>query len=158
MQENRDSTKNEPPASTPPLKNSETMFAVEKSMGDGLMREAVQERNPIPEEFITKNLPAQSKATTSARREKTKTDANVVKAMKKIQELLPYFLTIPQIVSRLQQQNIPPNVTLQAYSQLEKHNADFFKAYHLKLKIRDQVACYNYLVLKQREASNRGKK
>ena len=73
-------------------------------------------------------------------------------AMLKVQLCLPHFLTIPQIITALQTQfELPPSLTLRAYTQLKSNNESFFQAYETKLMLKDQVAMYNYLVGKHRE-------
>jgi uncharacterized protein (TIGR01589 family) len=47
------------------------------------------------------------------------------------------------------QANIEPSFTNLVWLKLEEQNPDFFKAYHIRLRIKEQITAFNYLVSQQ---------
>ena len=42
--------------------------------------------------------------------------------------------------------SVAPGFTALVWGQLEAQNADFFRAYYLRLKLKDQVVLFNHLL------------
>jgi uncharacterized protein (TIGR01589 family) len=45
--------------------------------------------------------------------------------------------------------SVAPGFTALVWGQLEAQNADFFRAYYLRLKLKDQVVLFNHLLEQQ---------
>ncbi|KAL6750056.1 hypothetical protein V8C86DRAFT_1835285 [Haematococcus lacustris] len=55
-----------------------------------------------------------------------------------------------EVVQTLQQQaKVEPNFTKLVWQKLEEQNPDFFEAYHLRLRVKEQVVMFNFLVDQQ---------
>ena len=66
-----------------------------------------------------------------------------------IERLLPSYMTQAEIVATLQEHHVDPQVTLMVWCRLEDQNPDFFYAYAVMLRVKDQIAAFNYLVEQQ---------
>ncbi|CAN0356640.1 unnamed protein product, partial [Scytosiphon promiscuus] len=45
--------------------------------------------------------------------------------------------------------NVDPSFTCLVWQKLEQQNPEFFFSYHARLKMRDQIVAFNYLVDQQ---------
>jgi hypothetical protein len=50
---------------------------------------------------------------------------------------------------KLQRFFLITRATSLVWNKLEEQNKDFFKAYHMRLKVKDQIQAFNYLVQEQ---------
>lgn len=67
-----------------------------------------------------------------------------------IQQCLPYYMTPKQVVDVLyQQEKIEPSFTEIVWQKLEEQNQEFFKGYHLRLMVKEQIMEFNKLLDKQ---------
>lgn len=48
-----------------------------------------------------------------------------------------------------QQANIEPEFTQIVWQKLEEQNPEFFRMYHVRLKLKDQIVMFNYLLEQQ---------
>ncbi|KAI7749198.1 hypothetical protein M8C21_028253, partial [Ambrosia artemisiifolia] len=67
-----------------------------------------------------------------------------------IEQCLPYYMTLKQVIDILyQQEKIEPSFTELVWQRLEEQNHDFFKGYHLRLMVKDQIMEFNKLLDRQ---------
>lgn len=60
------------------------------------------------------------------------------------------YLTQAEIIAFLHhKKQIPPSITCLVWSKLEEQNSDFFYSYNVRLRLKDQVSAFNYLVSQQ---------
>mmetsp|Transcript_25934 Transcript_25934/g.34022 ORF Transcript_25934/g.34022 Transcript_25934/m.34022 type:complete len:153 (+) Transcript_25934:213-671(+) len=72
-------------------------------------------------------------------------DIKMVQAL--IERCLQQYLTQTEIITALQiQANIDPSFTCLVWQKLEEQNPDFFYAYNIRLRVKDQIVAFNYLV------------
>ncbi|CAM9691431.1 unnamed protein product, partial [Heterosigma akashiwo] len=75
-------------------------------------------------------------------------DIKMVQAL--IERCLQQYLTQTEIITALQlQANIDPSFTCLVWQKLEEQNPDFFYAYNIRLRVKDQIVAFNYLVDQQ---------
>jgi len=69
-----------------------------------------------------------------------------------VEKCLQVHMTQSEIVAALQvQANVSPELTMLVWRKLEEQNADFFYAYDIRLRLKDQITAFNYLVEQQCE-------
>lgn len=67
-----------------------------------------------------------------------------------IEKCMSKYMTQAEIISSLSRRaSIPPSVTCLVWSKLEEQNEEFFFSYNIRLRLKDQAAAFNYLVLQQ---------
>lgn len=67
-----------------------------------------------------------------------------------IERCLQKYMTQTEIITALHTQaNIEPGFTCLVWQKLEEQNPDFFYAYNIRLRIKDQIVAFNYLVDQQ---------
>ena len=67
-----------------------------------------------------------------------------------IERCLQQYMTQTEIIAALQvQANIEPSLTCLVWTKLEEQNPDFFFSYDVKLRLKDQIVAFNYLVEQQ---------
>ena len=67
-----------------------------------------------------------------------------------IERCLQQYMTQTEIITALQMQaNIEPGFTCLVWQKLEEQNPDFFYVYNIRLRIKDQIVAFNYLVDQQ---------
>ncbi|CAN0522041.1 unnamed protein product, partial [Ectocarpus sp. 8 AP-2014] len=67
-----------------------------------------------------------------------------------IERCLQKFMTQTEIIAALQvEANVDPSFTCLVWQKLEQQNPEFFFSYHARLKMRDQIVAFNYLVDQQ---------
>ncbi|XP_071698757.1 uncharacterized protein [Rutidosis leptorrhynchoides] len=67
-----------------------------------------------------------------------------------IEQCLPYYMTRKQVIDILyQQEKIEPSITELVWQKLEEQNQEFFKGYHLRLMVKDQIMEFNKLLDRQ---------
>ena len=67
-----------------------------------------------------------------------------------IERCLQQYMTQTEIIAALQvQANIEPSLTVLVWQKLEEQNPDFFFSYDVKLRLKDQIVAFNYLVEQQ---------
>ncbi|KAD5508798.1 hypothetical protein E3N88_16501 [Mikania micrantha] len=67
-----------------------------------------------------------------------------------IEQCLPYYMTQKQVIDILyQQEKIEPSFTELVWQKLEEQNQEFFKGYHLRLMVKDQIMEFNKLLDRQ---------
>ncbi|KAF5827115.1 hypothetical protein DUNSADRAFT_1311 [Dunaliella salina] len=75
---------------------------------------------------------------------------DVVLVQSMIERCLQHYMTRAEVVQTLHTQaKVEPGFTSLVWQKLEDQNPDFFKAYYLRLKLKDQVIMFNYLVEQQ---------
>ena len=63
-----------------------------------------------------------------------------------VERCLQQFMTQAEIITALQRQaHIEPGFTCLVWAKLEEQNPDFFYAYSVSLRVKDQVTAFNYL-------------
>ena len=63
-----------------------------------------------------------------------------------IERCLQQYMTQAEIITALQSQaHIDPGFTCLVWAKLEEQNPDFFYAYGVNLRVKDQVTAFNYL-------------
>jgi uncharacterized protein (TIGR01589 family) len=71
-------------------------------------------------------------------------------AMPHVHRCLQQYMTQTEIITALQiHANVDPAFTCLVWQKLEEQNPDFFFAYYVSIKIRDQIVAFNYLVTQQ---------
>ena len=64
-----------------------------------------------------------------------------------IERCLQQYMSQTEIITALQTQaNIEPGFTCLVWQKLEEQNRDFFKAYSIRLRLKDHIVAFNYLV------------
>lgn len=67
-----------------------------------------------------------------------------------IEQCLPYYMTQKQVIDILyQQEKVEPSFTELVWQKLEEQNQDFFKGYHLRLMVKEQIMEFNKLLDRQ---------
>ncbi|CAH1452799.1 uncharacterized protein LOC111903326 [Lactuca sativa] len=67
-----------------------------------------------------------------------------------IEQCLPYYMTQKQVVDILyQQEKVEPSFTELVWQKLEEQNQEFFKGYHLRLMVKEQIMEFNKLLDRQ---------
>ena len=67
-----------------------------------------------------------------------------------IERCLSQYMTQAEVIATLQvQADVDPALTCLVWSKLEEANPDFFLSYDVRLKLKDQVVAFNYLVEQQ---------
>ena len=67
-----------------------------------------------------------------------------------IQRCLNTYMTQAEIIATLQvQADVEPALTCLVWSKLEEQNPDFFLAYDVRVRLKDQIVAFNYLVEQQ---------
>ncbi|GMH75398.1 hypothetical protein TrLO_g813 [Triparma laevis f. longispina] len=67
-----------------------------------------------------------------------------------IEKCMQNYLTQAEIIAFLHhKKKIPPSITCLVWSKLEEQNSDFFYSYNVRLRLKDQVSAFNYLVSQQ---------
>eukprot|EP01087_Luapelamoeba_hula_P000331 TRINITY_DN10228_c0_g1_i1.p1 TRINITY_DN10228_c0_g1~~TRINITY_DN10228_c0_g1_i1.p1 ORF type:complete len:489 (-),score=83.51 TRINITY_DN10228_c0_g1_i1:134-1600(-) len=67
-----------------------------------------------------------------------------------IERCLMLYMNQAEVVTALKSHaSIEPNFTNLVWQKLEEQNPDFFKAYHIRLRIKEQINAFNYLVSQQ---------
>lgn len=67
-----------------------------------------------------------------------------------IEQCLPHYMTKKQVIDILyQQEKIEPSFTELVWQKLEEQNQEFFKGYHLRLMVKDQILEFNKLLDRQ---------
>ncbi|KAM0045082.1 putative angiotensin-converting enzyme 2 [Helianthus debilis subsp. tardiflorus] len=67
-----------------------------------------------------------------------------------IEQCLPYYMTQKQVIDIIyQQEKIEPSFTELVWQKLEEQNQEFFKGYHLRLMVKDQIMEFNKLLDRQ---------
>uniref|UniRef100_A0A7S2UUZ3 Uncharacterized protein n=1 Tax=Fibrocapsa japonica TaxID=94617 RepID=A0A7S2UUZ3_9STRA len=77
-------------------------------------------------------------------------DIKMVQAL--IERCLQQYMTQPEIITALQvQANVDPSFTCLVWQKLEEQNPEFFYTYSIRLRLKDQIVAFNYLVNQQLE-------
>ena len=67
-----------------------------------------------------------------------------------IERCLSQYMTQAEVIATLQvQADVDPALTCLVWSKLEEANPDFFLSYDVRLKLKDQIVAFNYLVEQQ---------
>lgn len=66
-----------------------------------------------------------------------------------IERLLTLYISKDEIIKRLETNSIEKNIILLVWNKLEQQNPDFFKAYGIRLRIKEQIELFNALVSHQ---------
>ncbi|KAJ9555388.1 hypothetical protein OSB04_010002 [Centaurea solstitialis] len=67
-----------------------------------------------------------------------------------IEQCLPYYMTQKQVIDILyQQEKVEPSFTELVWQKLEEQNQEFFKGYHLRLMVKEQIMEFNKLLDRQ---------
>ena len=67
-----------------------------------------------------------------------------------VERCLQLYMNEREVVALLQQQTkIEPSFTSLVWQKLEEQNPDFFFSYDVKLRLKDQIVAFNYLVEQQ---------
>ncbi|KAL8238133.1 hypothetical protein R6Q59_019214 [Mikania micrantha] len=67
-----------------------------------------------------------------------------------IEQCLPYYMTQKQVIDIIyEQEKIAPSFTELVWQKLEEQNQEFFKGYHLRLMVKDQIMEFNKLLDRQ---------
>ncbi|KAL8227281.1 hypothetical protein R6Q57_017113 [Mikania cordata] len=75
---------------------------------------------------------------------------DIQKVQNLIEQCLPYYMTQKQVIDILyQQEKIEPSFTELVWQKLEEQNQEFFKGYHLRLMVKDQIMEFNKLLDRQ---------
>eukprot|EP00198_Chlamydomonas_reinhardtii_P005281 XP_001694617.1 predicted protein [Chlamydomonas reinhardtii] len=100
---------------------------------------------------------APSGGTAGSGRKVSTSDIQLVQNL--IERCMQMYMPLKEVVSTLQTQaKIEPGFTQLVWQKLEEQNAEFFKAYHVRLKIKDQIVMFNYLLEQQvHRMSDKGK-
>eukprot|EP01080_Neovahlkampfia_damariscottae_P005492 gene5492-9309_t len=80
--------------------------------------------------------------------QKKKFTPNEIKMVQNlIERCLRLYMTQEEAITALHiYQNIEPNFITLVWNKLEEQNPDFFKAYGIRLKVREQITEFNFLV------------
>lgn len=69
-----------------------------------------------------------------------------------IERCIRAYMTLQETLVHLHVfQNVSPNIIALVWQKLEDQNPEFFKAYYLRLKVKDQMSRFNELINKQAE-------
>ena len=67
-----------------------------------------------------------------------------------IERCLSQYMKQAEVIATLQvQADVDPALTCLVWSKLEEANPDFFLSYDVRLKLKDQIVAFNYLVEQQ---------
>eukprot|EP00798_Chlamydomonas_sp_ICE-L_P009137 gene9137-16260_t len=76
--------------------------------------------------------------------------ADIERVQMLIERCLQLYMTQKDVAGNLKQQHkIEPEFTNLVWQKLEEQNPDFFKAYYLRLQVKDQIVMFNYLLEQQ---------
>ena len=82
--------------------------------------------------------------------------ADVALVQSLIEKCLQLYLNQAEVITALRiQSNIEPGFTALVWRKLEEQNPLFFRAYNVRLRIKEQIAAFNYLVSQQAQLVNR---
>jgi len=85
-----------------------------------------------------------------ARANQSYTWAQVKQVQSLIERCLNQYMTQAEIIATLQvQADIEPALTCLVWAKLEEQNPDFFLSYDIRLRLKDQIVAFNYLVEQQ---------
>lgn len=71
-----------------------------------------------------------------------------------VERCLQHYMNQKEVVQALQAQcRISPSFTTLVWRKLEEQNPEFFKAYYVRLKLKDQINMFNYLLVQQVQVS-----
>lgn len=83
----------------------------------------------------------------------TREDIEVVRNL--IERCLQLYMNRDEVINTLLcHARIEPGFTTLVWQKLEEENADFFKAYYARLKLKQQIRSFNYLLEKQYQLMN----
>mmetsp|Transcript_27217 Transcript_27217/g.51571 ORF Transcript_27217/g.51571 Transcript_27217/m.51571 type:complete len:134 (-) Transcript_27217:29-430(-) len=67
-----------------------------------------------------------------------------------IEKCMENYMTQAEIIAALKHKKaISPSITCLVWSKLEEQNREFFYSYNVRLRLKDQVSAFNYLVSQQ---------
>jgi uncharacterized protein (TIGR01589 family) len=93
-------------------------------------------------------LPGQEGSTGSTSRRVSTQEVTQVQNL--IERCMQQYIPQSQVVSLLQQQaKIEPSFTTLVWQKLEEQNSEFFKLYYIRLKLKEQIVMFNYLLEQQ---------
>jgi len=76
----------------------------------------------------------------------------LLKVQNLIQQCLPLYKSQKEVVNTLfVQEKIEPGFTELVWAKLEEHNPEFFKAYHLRVLVKEQIMEFNNLLTRHVE-------
>lgn len=76
--------------------------------------------------------------------------ADIQRVQNLIERCLQLYMPRKEVVQTLQAQaKIEPSFTNLVWQKLEEQNPDFFRAYYTRLKLKDQIVMFNYLLEQQ---------
>ncbi|KAL6051556.1 Helicase with zinc finger protein [Balamuthia mandrillaris] len=127
---------NTPTKAKPPTKKVKTAIQ-RKPVPASPKRQVVQSRGqPILPRPITKG------------RKITGEEIQLVQGL--IERCLQLYMNQTEVITALHlQANIEPSFTNLIWLKLEEQNPEFFKAYHMKLRVKEQITAFNYIVSQQ---------
>ncbi len=97
------------------------------------------------------NPPGNSSASSSSSSSVSVSASTIALVQSLISDCLTRQMTQGEIIAVLKHQaHIHPKVTCFVWGQLEKRNPSLFQAYEGRLRLKDQIATFNYLVQQQR--------
>ncbi|XP_061999914.1 uncharacterized protein LOC133717246 isoform X2 [Rosa rugosa] len=104
-------------------------------------------QNPAEKRFSLRN-DKQSSIAKNKSSKVTLQDIQVVHNL--IERCLQLYMNKDEVINTLlDRARIEPEFTKLVWQKLEEENAEFFKAYHLRLKLKDQIHMYNRLLEQQ---------
>ena len=64
-----------------------------------------------------------------------------------VERCLQLYMNQPEVIHTLQfQAKVEPGFTKLVWQKLEEQNPEFFKAYHTRLRVKDQIILFNHLL------------
>ncbi|KAL6603523.1 hypothetical protein ACP70R_043884 [Stipagrostis hirtigluma subsp. patula] len=72
-----------------------------------------------------------------------------------IERCLQLYMNQKEVIDTLSEANIEPSFTELVWQQLEEQNREFFKAYYLRLMLKNQIAAFNKLLEDQIQIMNK---
>jgi len=70
-----------------------------------------------------------------------------------IEKCLQLYMNQNEVIAALHlQANIEPGFTSLVWQRLEEQNPEFFRAYHIRLRIKEQITAFNFLASQQFQA------
>eukprot|EP01118_Nematostelium_gracile_P004633 TRINITY_DN1547_c0_g1_i2.p1 TRINITY_DN1547_c0_g1~~TRINITY_DN1547_c0_g1_i2.p1 ORF type:complete len:151 (+),score=28.04 TRINITY_DN1547_c0_g1_i2:200-652(+) len=66
-----------------------------------------------------------------------------------IEKCLQLYMHPDEVFGNLERENIPSDFTRWVWAKLEEQNPKFFLAYNIRLRIKEQISAFNYLVSQQ---------
>ncbi|KAM0003670.1 putative angiotensin-converting enzyme 2 [Helianthus debilis subsp. tardiflorus] len=77
-------------------------------------------------------------------------DIQMFRVQNLIEQCLPYYMTQKQVIDIIyQQEKIEPSFTELVWQKFEEQNQEFFKGYHFRLMVKDQIMEFNKLLDRQ---------